>query len=1285
MRNLIQRISDFPSTLLRTISRRSRNGSVLILVVVLIVLLALMGTALLSTTRNDRYVAAQNSANTEVDMLLEGVKQIAISTVTDPNNRFDSVNWNWDMPYEGDGIPLTTPTAQSDQHDIWLSPRLPTAVDNAGVISAVIWPTIGILPVPLPNEPHFDIPGGGGTYSIRSDTTAANTPNSHYRLEFALNGDGPTWWQQKRTTDTPPISFHIGADADGDGIVDSGFFKLPVGELDGVTYYAAMRIIDNNSAVNVNTAYSSTADLDFTPLPALPNNLDALGNPVSGPAGNLGMFRSHIGLFEMLHDPNNEMKAINAARFNGVSPTATAYDKTGQPITGVTFVTQGDMMDHQIADQIRSPGYISASKAFTPFDTSDAQALAYHFTLANLSASRSNLESKLLSSGAATFDSVIGSAMNYATLTPNSSAKGRDAYPNLGNAYWYWYDENFNYAGETGPASPSRAQSILRPLRALLTTYNPVSNQVLPRTQPNGAPVALPDLAAMTPYRTTPAQPGKTAGQPVKTNVNTAGFGELYRAYWSVMADNLGAGGTGTPFPIVQAPDPTYGVFLGMQFDTSSFAADPDPAHVNPQYMFRSTVRDPTAGSPIMERNSDELLIRAASAAVNTMYLRNNTNTAPQPITLSNADTVQVFPMQPQPFITEVFAYFEKGDAQNTVPYVAIKFFNPFPVPVPLGNNTGLIFMPRKSGSYTLPLTQANLNRSLSFPAVTIAPHSFFVIDNKGSGITLPPTAAGTLPGAGANYQAVANLDRVLNNEMMLVTNRSSSVPTSPLSSMQVLDSFDFTGFDRNAIAGPNGAGAAWHYARAHDLGANLWRCVYPGRYDAHVAPGLTSPRQQGTETTAWASSNANTWKTGSWSSPNGQSSGPSFGTAVRPSPLGSTFPGAFSIQLAFNQFNGVGAQAGAGPNGGKGQFPFGGFARNGDILQVPFIAAHTIMRGGGLIEANSIAMDAAFAEDSDTADDTAQQAPPVPGGMQEQIGRFCPLTKITTAVGGLVDDFDTTTTPSPNRYAWARRLFDYLTVQSPGTDYMPNDPTMIATGTAQPVDNDGDKTAGVEDGAPPPTAPTGYTYTVGAEDTIGVQGLININTAPWKVLAAIPWVPKGQVTPSFWPVDPVAGQDDNDKIAQTIVFWRDGDPTENGSQGHGAFKSIFDLYSITIPDPSGVLAPSYMFQALQNKASTPEPSVAQGDFSGADGSGTQPDQIRNDFDEQYLILTKVSNLLTTRSDTFTVYILLQGWRGVGGSAPTKVVERRAAMIIDRTSATKDNPANIRRWDLSND
>ena len=54
------------------------------------------------------------------------------------------------------------------------------------------------------------------------------------------------------------------ADAAGCGtatypIADSLLFPLPVPHTDGLTWYAAVRIVDNNSAINANTAVDRAA------------------------------------------------------------------------------------------------------------------------------------------------------------------------------------------------------------------------------------------------------------------------------------------------------------------------------------------------------------------------------------------------------------------------------------------------------------------------------------------------------------------------------------------------------------------------------------------------------------------------------------------------------------------------------------------------------------------------------------------------------------------------------------------------------------------------------------------------------------------------------------------------------------------------------------------------------------------------------------------------------------------------------------------------------------------
>ena len=83
--------------------RRSRPGSVLILVVALLVLMSLIGIAYVTSARVDRYSAKQNSFNTEVDLLLQALVQLTQRNIT-----------------AAGGAPTDTPGGADDAH-IWTS------------------------------------------------------------------------------------------------------------------------------------------------------------------------------------------------------------------------------------------------------------------------------------------------------------------------------------------------------------------------------------------------------------------------------------------------------------------------------------------------------------------------------------------------------------------------------------------------------------------------------------------------------------------------------------------------------------------------------------------------------------------------------------------------------------------------------------------------------------------------------------------------------------------------------------------------------------------------------------------------------------------------------------------------------------------------------------------------------------------------------------------------------------------------------------------------------------
>src|SRR5262249_22453535 len=168
----------------------ARPGSILILVVALLVLVALIGTAALSTNTIDRYATQQNSNNTQVDLLLEGVKNMAKSVIAGdlrdtalspaqfrPADGYAITYDDSDMPLMVDPGSLATGTyydvldVQQQQHllrsnDAWLSPRTPDLRDiidlNGNVIplsanNPPVWSAIG-APLEYPNG----IPPAGG-------------------------------------------------------------------------------------------------------------------------------------------------------------------------------------------------------------------------------------------------------------------------------------------------------------------------------------------------------------------------------------------------------------------------------------------------------------------------------------------------------------------------------------------------------------------------------------------------------------------------------------------------------------------------------------------------------------------------------------------------------------------------------------------------------------------------------------------------------------------------------------------------------------------------------------------------------------------------------------------------------------------------------------------------------------------------------------------------------------------------------------------------------------------
>ena len=234
------------------------------MVVVLLLILSILATAYLSTARVDRVTSGQDIQNAQVDQLVDGVKDMAVSNIVDGlfayNSSFgqqykaaitntyatanSTIYTNVDSPdYQGTGLA-----------DTWLADRLPSVPTiSAQANTTNNLPFWGFISAPLNSEfsdpvanPNAFVTGVSApfTYTARTNlqptfVTMPGTTTVYPAFQVAVNAN---------RTSVP--AYMIAGDADGDGIADCGLFRLPGFFADGLTYYAGVRIIDNNSAIN---------------------------------------------------------------------------------------------------------------------------------------------------------------------------------------------------------------------------------------------------------------------------------------------------------------------------------------------------------------------------------------------------------------------------------------------------------------------------------------------------------------------------------------------------------------------------------------------------------------------------------------------------------------------------------------------------------------------------------------------------------------------------------------------------------------------------------------------------------------------------------------------------------------------------------------------------------------------------------------------------------------------------------------------------------------------------
>jgi hypothetical protein len=227
-----------------------------------------------------------------------------------------------------------------------------------------------------------------------------------------LSGTNGATYPALRTFDpfTKTFQTYLAASASGNGIPDAWMWPAYPGTLNGVNYYAAVRIIDNNSAINVNTANAVVSDFNYD------------GSLLR----NYGLFPSNIGVAELLatypnapisHDYDLGQEYVNlnayrvlADRSNTTAPTGIPrpsgiLNSSNSPINDNNFaradfqyISVADALFTGVGRRVSSPGYAVAGQPYSTFSWGDAGALDYRFDLVNpasLSGSLSTIETLL--------------------------------------------------------------------------------------------------------------------------------------------------------------------------------------------------------------------------------------------------------------------------------------------------------------------------------------------------------------------------------------------------------------------------------------------------------------------------------------------------------------------------------------------------------------------------------------------------------------------------------------------------------------------------------------------------------------------------------------------------------------------------------------------------------------------------------------------------------------------------------------------------------------------------
>ena len=573
------------------------RGSALIFAIGVLMLLAIVATSFLASSRQERASAQFNGFNTQADLLMDGLMNAASAEIAG-----DASDATGHKPWLASRVPVTT-----DPNSAYNGNRTNDAGSNLAC-----WPAIGM---PVLGEDSFESP------ICPAAASAAFYTDRNRAFPTRITIAGSTWpalaVNVAKAGAAAQYQTFLAADADGDGVADAGLFKLPIGQLAGITYYGAVRIIDNNAAINLNTAFSRDVDFlgDGSVLRATSNLL-------------AGAFTSAVGLAELLRSTAaatdtdslppeltasaftssgtaiaNEFAAITRYRMNlsdtvtfptgitgaaaghdlvyddSTSPAGPRADATGR-VPEFQFATLGDCLQSQLSSRLTAPGLTDATGSLTRGRSSfpATLTLATRFCLSNHDDASQNHVANALSLSLEYGGSLAafpGSSVGLpGTPVAEQPYDGRTAASGINT----WFATHFNYLNES-PANPATLMS----RRTILTGTNGVGNQSNAPAMPPGylfcaddpqwdwrnpvvyppffTPVGQRDPIPTLPMAVASSTSAASASRPgidLKVSINTGRFEELFYAYFKVMAqpgfDGL-ANDKGTPFSRLYSGD----------------------------------------------------------------------------------------------------------------------------------------------------------------------------------------------------------------------------------------------------------------------------------------------------------------------------------------------------------------------------------------------------------------------------------------------------------------------------------------------------------------------------------------------------------------------------------------------------------------------------------------------------------------------------------------------------------------------------------------------------------